>query len=485
MQTNTFASLCMSARIVILLLFVSLSGAALRAQVCVGSLGDPVVNIDFGTGAAPASFTAPGYQLTTAACPNDGFYSITTSQSNCGRQWHTVSSDHTGGGAFMMINASQTPGDFFVQTLSNLCANTNYVFSAWVLNVVNNPALIKPNLLFKIEAADGTVLAQYATGDIEVFSQPTWQQVGFSFTNGNSSAPVTLRITNNAPGGQGNDLALDDISFRACGPVVSATAVGLGDTIRVCYPDQRAYTFQGQVSASSSSTAFQWQLSRDTGRTWTDIAGATSLAFTRSTAGPGLFLYRLGVAPSSSIASPSCRINSNIQWVDVFDLPQAQAGPDRVKFAGRPIRLMAAGNQESGTRYSWSPVSGLSDPSILTPVADPATTTEYMLTVTTRHGCVNSDRVNVQVIASLFVPNAFTPNSDGKNDRWVIPFLTPELGALVNVYDRAGQVVYQSRNNSVAWDGTHKGVPLASGVYVYQIVLPDAAPLKGTVILLR
>jgi gliding motility-associated-like protein len=108
-----------------------------------------------------------------------------------------------------------------------------------------------------------------------------------------------------------------------------------------------------------------------------------------------------------------------------------------------------------------------------------------MLTVTTRHGCVNSDRVNVQVIASLFVPNAFTPNSDGKNDRWVIPFLTPELGALVNVYDRAGQVVYQSRNNSVAWDGTHKGVPLASGVYVYQIVLPDAAPLKGTVIVLR
>ena len=66
----------------------------------------------------------------------------------------------------MMVNASQTPGDFFVQSLTNLCPNTTYEFSAWVLNVVNNPALIKPNLIFKIEAADGTVLAQHATGDI-------------------------------------------------------------------------------------------------------------------------------------------------------------------------------------------------------------------------------------------------------------------------------------------------------------------------------
>jgi gliding motility-associated-like protein len=485
MQTNTFAPVSMAIRIIVLFLFASFSGATLRAQVCSGSLGDPVVNIDFGTGAVPASFTAPGYQLTTSACPNDGFYSITTSQSNCGRQWHTVSSDHTGGGAFMMINASQTPGDFFVQTLSNLCPNTTYVFSAWVLNVVNNPALIKPNLLFKIEAADGTVLAQHATGDIEVFSQPTWQQVGFSFTNSNASAPVTLRITNNAPGGQGNDLALDDISFRACGPVVAATAVGLGDTIRVCYPDQRLYTFQAQVSTPSSAISYQWQLSRDTGRTWTDIAGATSLQYTRSAAGPGLFLYRLGVAPPSSIATPSCRINSNIQWVDVFDLPQVQAGPDRVKFGGRPIRLMADANQESGTRYAWSPTAGLSDPTALHPIADPVSTTEYSLTVTTRHGCVSTDRVTVQVIASLFVPNAFTPNGDGKNDRWVIPYLGPELGALVNVYDRAGQVVYQSRSNSVAWDGTCKGLPLSTGLYIYQIVLPDGSSLKGTILLLR
>jgi gliding motility-associated-like protein len=485
MQTNTFAPVSMIVRKILLFLFVAISRLTLLAQVCSGSLGDPVVNIDFGTGAAPASFTAPGYQLTTSACPNDGFYSITTSQSNCGRQWHTVNNDHTGGGAFMMVNASQTPGDFFVQTLSNLCPNTTYVFTAWVLNVVFNPALIKPNLLFRIEAADGTVLAQHATGDIEVFSQPTWQQVGFSFTNGNASTPVTLRITNNAPGGQGNDLALDDISFRACGPVATASAVGLGDTVRVCYPDQRAYTFQAQISTALSSTAYQWQLSRDTGRTWTDIAGATSLEYIRAVSGPGLFLYRLGVAHPSSIATPSCRINSNVQWVDVFDLPQAQAGPDRVKFGGRPIRLMAMANQESGTRYAWLPTSGLSDATVLNPIADPASTTVYSLTVTTRHGCVSTDRVTVEVIASLFVPNAFTPNGDGKNDRWVIPYLSPELGALVNVYDRAGQVVYQSRSNSVAWDGTHKGVPLPTGIYIYQIFLPDAEPLKGTLLLLR
>jgi len=103
----------MALRFLILLLIGFAPLHALYGQICTGSLGDPVVKIDFGTGSSSFSFTAPGYQLTTAACPNDGFYSITTMQSNCGRQWHTVSSDHTWGGAFMMVNASHTPGDFF------------------------------------------------------------------------------------------------------------------------------------------------------------------------------------------------------------------------------------------------------------------------------------------------------------------------------------------------------------------------------------
>jgi gliding motility-associated-like protein len=118
-------------------------------------------------------------------------------------------------------------------------------------------------------------------------------------------------------------------------------------------------------------------------------------------------------------------------------------------------------------------------------MANPAQTTEYTLTITSRYGCVNSDRVKVEVVASLFVPNAFTPNGDGKNDRWTIPFLLPELGALVTVYDRAGQVLYQSRASAVAWDGTYKGIPLSTGIYVYQIIIPDAEPLKGTLLLLR
>lgn len=485
MQTNTFAPIHMLRYGTIFFIFSSLLLARLQAQICTGSLGDPVVNIDFGTGAAPVSFTAPGYQLTTSACPNDGFYSITTNQSNCGRQWHTVSSDHTGGGAFMMVNASQTPGDFFVQSLSNLCPNTTYVFSAWVLNVVTNPASIKPNLVFKIEAADGTVLAQHPTGDIEVFSQPTWQQVGFSFTNGNSNTPVTLRITNNAPGGDGNDLALDDISFRACGPIVSATVTGQGDTVRVCIPDQQPYVLQAQVTGATAATAYQWQVSRDTGRTWTDIAGATSLAYARPISSPGLFLYRLGVAAATSITAAACRINSTVQWIDVYELPPAQAGPDRVKFGGSPVRLLATEIAGSGTRYNWTPATGLSDPTAVTPMANPAQTTEYTLTITSRYGCVNSDRVKVEVVASLFVPNAFTPNGDGKNDRWTIPFLLPELGALVTVYDRAGQVLFQSSASVVAWDGTYKGAPLPSGIYVYQIIIPDAEPLKGTLLLLR
>jgi hypothetical protein len=91
---------------------------SVHAQLCNGSLGDPVVNIRFD---ASGAVNVPGYSYTSSSCPNDGSYTIVSSTSGCfGNSWHTVSSDHTGGGYFMLVNASFQPGDFFVQTVSDL-----------------------------------------------------------------------------------------------------------------------------------------------------------------------------------------------------------------------------------------------------------------------------------------------------------------------------------------------------------------------------
>jgi hypothetical protein len=252
---------------------------SVHAQLCTGSLGDPVVNVTFGGGGTNAGYTATNsYMYTGSPCPNDGFYTITTSTSNCfGNTWHTVSSDHTGNGAFLLVNASYTPGDFLVTTVNELCPNTTYEFAAWIMNVINRFGSIKPNITFKIETTTGVVIQQFSTGDIPETGSPVWKQYGFFFTTPASSSGIVLRMTNNAPGGIGNDIALDDITFRPCGATITSAIQGNTNTVNICEGNTNSYTFTSAVSSAYSSPVYQWQVSIDLGMTWKDIPGANAI----------------------------------------------------------------------------------------------------------------------------------------------------------------------------------------------------------------
>jgi gliding motility-associated-like protein len=125
----------------------------------------------------------------------------------------------------------------------------------------------------------------------------------------------------------------------------------------------------------------------------------------------------------------------------------------------------------------------------LNPLAAPDETTEYMITaIDVNNSCVASDKVIISVVRGLYVPNAFTPNGDGLNDKWQIPGLAVHPDAVVTVYNRWGQVVYQVKdyyNNP--WDGKFKGTAQATGTFVYLIKLNDSKNqmLKGTVTIIR
>ena len=135
-------------------------------------------------------FPPSGYVYLTDICPNDGFYTITNYTSNCfGNTWYNISEDHTGGGNFMLVNASYQPGDFFLTTVTDLCPNTTYEFSAWIMNVMNRFNSIMPNLTFHIEQPDGTVLASYETGDISVSPSPVWNAIWNYFYNSGEIMP--------------------------------------------------------------------------------------------------------------------------------------------------------------------------------------------------------------------------------------------------------------------------------------------------------
>ena len=231
---------------VILSLFVvycfTLNLSSSYAQSCSGSLGNPIVDVNFGTGTNPGAALATGstnYTYSNSDCPNDGSYTIRNSTGSpgngCfGNSWFYLAEDHTPGdvnGYMMVINAANAPGEFFKQTVTGLCTGTTYELSSWVINLLTTGACTSnpnrfPNITFQVETTTGTVIKTYNTGNIVAGSTAAWVRQATFFTMPAGQNSVVLKLINNAPGGCGNDLAIDDIQFRACGPVLTASISG-------------------------------------------------------------------------------------------------------------------------------------------------------------------------------------------------------------------------------------------------------------------
>ena len=342
---------------------VLLTGSGAMAQTCTGGLGDPIVDITFGQGTGPGAPLAAGitnlaYQ--SADCPSDGYYTITSKTLNCfGNTWFSVTKDHTGNanGYFMLINASFQPNDFYVQTVNGLCGNTSYQFGAWVLNMVSKPFEILPNITFSIEKTDGTVLQQYSTGDIPETDTAVWVQYAFYFNTPPGINSVVLRMTNNQIGGDGNDIALDDITFRPAGSSIKNVLPGFSsDTVSFCIDAQPVLAVNATVESCYPSESVQWQESMDSGKTWSDIPGATTANWTRASTAAGLWLYRLVVAQTGNLGITTCEVASTPVSVDVIPIPNPQisiTGPANV-CAGSPANFTATIVQGGATPgYEW------------------------------------------------------------------------------------------------------------------------------------
>ncbi len=143
--------------------------------------------------------------------------------------WYTGAQalDHTdpGNGRSLIVNADFSPGKFYTLRISNICPGTHLYFSTWIFNLVNPNApqtahytnqgstFNDPDLRFVLtDGADGTILKEYNTGSIPKVTNAAvnWRPYGFDFITGSSSS-VILTLYNNAPGGNGNDLMIDDI----------------------------------------------------------------------------------------------------------------------------------------------------------------------------------------------------------------------------------------------------------------------------------
>ncbi len=195
----------------ILLLFflVLMNPAKIKAQLCKGSLGDAIVNLNFGSGTSThGSVLGTGitsYIYSSAYFPMDGSYTIENSTVGFGSVWWSTK-DHTGntGGYMMVVNASISKTDYFYKkTVNGLCSNTTYEFAAWVMNLLRSQENSPPNITFMIETTGGTLINSYVTGTIPLQSSPVWRQYGFYFTTPANTSSVVIRMRNNSAGGAG------------------------------------------------------------------------------------------------------------------------------------------------------------------------------------------------------------------------------------------------------------------------------------------
>ncbi|MEN9700105.1 MAG: hypothetical protein RLZZ301_1303 [Bacteroidota bacterium] len=143
--------------------------------------------------------------------------------------------------------------------------------------------------------------------------------------------------------------------------------------------------------------------------------------------------------------------------------------------------------------YSWSPSATLQDPTSQNTLATPEQTTIYTLTVSDGI-CFASDTVLVRVFDVIcgapyvFVPNAFSPNKDGHNDKLYVrgPFIK---SFVFRVYDRWGELVWETSDINEGWDGTFRGKLLDPDVYDYYLQVTCYGELesilKGNVTLTR
>lgn len=148
----------------------------------------------------------------------------------------------------------------------------------------------------------------------------------------------------------------------------------------------------------------------------------------------------------------------------------------------------------SGTDFVWTPSSYLSDPFISNPSGTYTDTGTFVYKITAKSpftGCPGTGSVTVKVYSgpSLAMPNAFTPNGDGKNDKFRPILIGYKEMLYFRVFNRYGQLMYESKSMDGAWDGTFQGREQEMGVYYWLLTVKDRKGkeemIKGDVTLIR
>ncbi|RYF78367.1 MAG: gliding motility-associated C-terminal domain-containing protein, partial [Cytophagaceae bacterium] len=121
------------------------------------------------------------------------------------------------------------------------------------------------------------------------------------------------------------------------------------------------------------------------------------------------------------------------------------------------------------TALTWTPPRYLDDPTSLSPLCTPLDSVTYQVRGLSEAGCEATMQIRVVVTNRLFIPSAFTPNDDGKNDTWALRNIEAMPDAEVFIYSRWGSVIFYSKGYATPWAGRVGDTPAPPGIYTYLI----------------
>jgi gliding motility-associated-like protein len=322
-----------------------------------------------------------------------------------------------------------------------------------------------------------------------------WQINGLPVTNNNAATysvvvsatdEIKCIVTNNdVCTNTGEDLVKD---VRPNSKSLVSLSIETSATAAVC--QGTSITFTAKPTFNDNQNRYQWQLNG------ADV-GNDSPTYTSTTLNDGDVVSCL-----LSVSSSACVISLNaaaINPITVRITPADNPAPE-VKiiasadnaYAETPVSFTATTTNASGpVSYQWQ-INGVNaggNSAILT-LSTLKNADKVTCTITTGN-CnppITSNEIFMTILPPLtIVPaNAFTPNGDGVNDLWLISGLSTYPNCMVNVYNRSGQNVFQSKGYSVPWDGLYKAKQLPTGTYYYVIDLANTKPkVSGYITIVR
>lgn len=250
------ANVDLSAGEVVHLIF---SNALIQTTAAVNDCGSFSFNENFGTGTAgvnegPALTGLTDYHWVGSSGVGigavdrtvDGYYAVVSRAADAG--FGAPASDHTvdvsGDGRFLLVNANYEANTFYQRRITGLIPGVQYTLSYWVADV-SPSAPLRPNILVTVSnPANDSILGSSNTGNITTGA--VWVNKTFTFSA--TQSIVDLRLKNNGIGGIGNDLGIDDITFKVAttpAPVTTVTGVTCttGGTITVTSPVDTIYEY--------------------------------------------------------------------------------------------------------------------------------------------------------------------------------------------------------------------------------------------------